>query len=99
MPGANLKKFRHRITGRGLEIKSALVTGGATATNLACAGIKRGDQVFLALVLEGSATLSASGAAIAIITSEASITTDGQIQFSTTTTTNEKVLVQWVTPK
>tara|TARA_R100000654_G_scaffold2744_6_gene10025 strand:- start:1549 stop:1812 length:264 start_codon:yes stop_codon:yes gene_type:complete len=69
-------------------IKSVLTTGAAADTNIAVAGIKKGDH--LIIVLESHTT----SAILTDRTAQASVTSDGNIQISVSTAT-DKILVFW----
>ena len=68
----------------------AIVTGAAAATDITVADangvtIKTYDQIVKAYTIDGTDLLT-----------EASVTADGKVQFSTTSTASKKVIVEWV---
>ncbi len=65
-----------------------LVAGNSATTNIAIAGIKTTDTILSVLHLT-------AGAASADLTSEASITSDGNIQLSSTDTTGDQLWVEF----
>lgn len=75
-------------------LKITVVAGAAADTNIAISGIKTEDT--LLAVLEIQPPTAASGDTIkGDRTSEASITSDGNIQLTTTDTTGNQLLVVW----
>ena len=82
-----------------LVLKATVVNGAAAATNIAVSGIATTDKIVsvvkldftLAEVAPNVRTWEASD-----LTSEASITSAGNIQISTTVTTAEILLVFWL---
>lgn len=76
---------------RELQLKRTVILAGTTATtNIALAGALLGDSIIT--VLHNSAGVFVD------LTAEASITSDGNIQLSTTDTTGDELHVTW-TPK
>lgn len=72
------------------ELQNAMqeaVAGAAATTNIAVAGITTADSI-------GSVVQFSSGVPD-VVTAEASITSDGNIQLSTTNTTGDTLLVTW----
>lgn len=66
-------------------------TGAAKETNIAVPGIRRGIDIIDSVIFFPKAAEPLPSD----LTSEASITSDGNIQLSTTATTNGRVLVYW----
>jgi hypothetical protein len=75
-------------TGLFENLKLALVNGAAAATNIAISGIATTDLLVQVIELT-------SGAVSALRGGEASITSAGNIQLSTTNTTGKTLLVLW----
>ncbi|MBC8280746.1 MAG: hypothetical protein H8E48_08180 [Chloroflexi bacterium] len=71
-----------------------VVVGAAAATNIAIAAIKTEDTIIGAVRLNRDAT--AANIDLSSLLAEASITSDGNIQFSTTDTTGDAILVVWL---
>lgn len=67
--------------------KTSVVTGGAAATDLPMAGVGANDSI-------GSVIMFASGTP-SDVTSEASISSAGNIQLSTTNSTGNQLVVEW----
>lgn len=74
------------------NLQVTMVAGAAGTTNIAVSGIATEDQI----VSVWHVSTAASVATIADITSEVSITSAGNIQLSTTDTTNDQLIVFWV---
>lgn len=83
------------------QIKSTVVEGTTKETNIAVAGIKKTEDTVLSVVrfdVAADTGTSATGnkvAAVSDVTSEADITSDGNIQLDTTNTTGDSLLVLW----
>lgn len=73
-------------------LKFSVATGAAAATNIAITGITTSDTLVSVLQFVGAGTDITD---VADRTSEASITSDGNIQLSSTDTTGGKLLVVW----
>lgn len=69
-----------------------LVAGTTANTNIAVTGIATEDELLCCIQLEGTGTW---GAAPANRLAEASITSAGNIQLTTTNTTNKLLLLVW----
>ena len=76
----------------GFNLQVALLEGDSASTNIACAGIATEDTVIAVLHFSTAASL----ATMALITSEVSITSAGNIQLSTTDTSNDHLLMLWI---
>lgn len=74
-------------------IRSAVVAGTTAATNIAVTGITLQDALVAVVRLDRDAT--AANINISNVQSEASITSAGNIQLSTTNTTGDSLLVLW----
>ena len=73
---------------RELQSKAtAILAGAAATTNIALTGATTADTL-------GSVIHNTAGT-LADVTSEASITSDGNIQLSTTDTTGDQLVVEW----
>lgn len=72
--------------------KDALVAGAGSATSIVVTGIVTADSIHRVLAFPGAGTAVTD---ILDLTSEASITSAGNIQISTTVTTGAKLLVEW----
>jgi hypothetical protein len=88
-----LSRLRARLAGGGVEIRYAVAAGAAAATNIPVAGIKRADQILLAVAFEPPT--STAGSLMDDVGDEVSIPSDGNIQLSTTATTGKQLLVVW----
>ncbi len=77
-----------------MVVKVNVVAGAAADTNIAIAGIKTGDK--LVSVLQVEPDNGATGTMLTDRTGEASITSDGNIQLTTTNTTGKQLLVIWL---
>ena len=71
-----------------------VVVGSAAATNIAIAAIKTEDTIIGAIRLNRDAT--AANIDLSSLLAEASVTSDANIQFSTTDTTGDAILVVWL---
>jgi len=76
-------------------IQQTTAAGTTAATNIAISGIKLNDTLVGVLLLNRDAT--AANINIGSVLSEASITSDGNIQLSTTNSTGDTVIVTWQT--
>ncbi len=72
-------------------LQFSVLDGTTATTNIAVTGIKTVDQILFA----GVFTTKASIATFADLTSEVSITSDGNIQTSSTSTANNQILLVW----
>lgn len=70
------------------NIKTSLVNGTTATTNIAVTGIVTTDKLLRVLHFT-------SGALTADLTSEASITSNGNIQLGSTDTSGDQLLVEW----
>jgi hypothetical protein len=74
-------------------LKTTVVAGAATATNIAVTDIATTDKIVSCMQVDRNAT--AANITYADLTSECSITSAGNIQLSTTTTTGDVLVVTW----
>lgn len=74
-------------------VRSAVVAGTTAATNIAVTGITLQDRLVAVVRLDRDGT--AANINISDVQSEASITSNGNIQLSTTNTTGDSLLVMW----
>lgn len=74
-------------------IRSAVVAGTTAVTNIAVTGITLQDALVCVMRLNRDAT--AANIDISSVLSEASITSAGNIQLSTTNTTGDSLLILW----
>ncbi len=74
------------------NLKVTLADGDSATTNIAIAGIATEDTILFV----GHLTTKAAIESFADITSEVSITSAGNIQLSSTSTTNDLLWVWWV---
>lgn len=88
-----LSRLRSRLAGGGVELRYAVVAGAAAGTNIAVSGIRRRDEVLLAVAVEPPT--STAGNALDDVGDEVTIPSDGYIQLSTTNTTGKQILVLW----
>ena len=77
-----------------LAFKVAVVAGTTAAANIAISGIATTDKIVAVVRVDLDAT--ASNIDVDDLTSEASITSAGNIQLSTTNTTGDKLIVFWL---
>ena len=80
-------------------LKFTVVSGGGAATNIAIAGISTADKIVGVAKLDFTLTEGAPNTKTwdaSDLTSEASVTSAGNIQLSTTNTTGEVLLVLWL---
>lgn len=97
MPYNKLKaaqKLARGSSGRHPVPNFTVATGAAINTNVPVTGIRRGiDELVSVLILE----LPTSAAAFTVtdVTAEASITSDGNIQTTATSSATKQVLVIW----
>ncbi len=76
-----------------LDLRFSIAAGAAADTNIAVAGIKRGDGLVAVIhVADGAEAALLKGDLVA----ETNITSDGNIQVDTTVTTGDQLLVIWV---
>ena len=78
--------------------KTAVVTGDTATTNIPITGILVGHKIKRVIAMINN-TASAIAVAFLDLTSEASITSDGNIQLSTTDTSTYRLLVEWYATK
>ena len=82
-----------------LVLKFTVVNGAAAATNIAVTGIATTDKIVSVVKLDftlAEGTPNTRTWKASDLTSEASITSAGNIQLSTTNTTGEVLLVFWL---
>jgi hypothetical protein len=84
---------RNLVTAGSTVLRTASAAGAAAATNIAITGIKTSDALAGVFLLNRDAT--AANINIGSVLSEASITSDGNIQLSTSTSTGDTLLVFW----
>ena len=80
-------------------VKTTVVSGGAAATDIAVAGIVTGDTLLGVVKLDFTLTEGVPNTrtwAAADLLSEASVTSDGNIQLGTTDTSDAILLVTWL---
>lgn len=77
-------------TYKNCKIGHAIVTGTTAATNIAVAGIKTTDELIKAVEHDATSALPTDRL------SECSITSDGNIQFSTTDTSTDTIDLMWI---
>lgn len=74
-------------------LKTTVVTGQNINTNIAVSGIVKGEDTLLRVIaIDGDGTLAVS---VLDVTSEASITSDGNIQVTTTNLAAYRLIVEW----
>jgi hypothetical protein len=76
-------------------IQTAVVAGAAANANIAVTGITINDQLVSVVRLDRDAT--AANINLSDVRAQTLITSDGNIQLSTTNTTGDTLLVQWQT--
>ena len=74
------------------NLRISLLDGAAAATDIAVTGIATSDTI----VFCGHLTTKAAIESLADITSEVSITSAGNIQLSSTATTNDQLWLYWM---
>lgn len=77
-----------------LVLKVVVVAGTTAAANIAVSGIATTDKIVAVVRVDLDAT--AANIDVDDLTSEASITSAGNIQLSTTNTTGDKLIVFWL---
>lgn len=77
-----------------LDLQFTVVAGAAINTNIAVAGIKRGDGLLAVLEFQDTAGVTVGLTANRV--AETNITSDGNVQLTTTVTTGKGLLVIWV---
>ena len=77
-----------------LVLKFAVVAGASAVANIAISGIATTDKIVAVVRVDLNAT--AANIDVDDLTSEASITSAGNIQLSTTNTTSDKLIVFWL---
>ena len=77
------KSYKNYKTGK------AVVTGDAATTDIPIAGIKTTDELYSVIEHDATSALPTDH------TAEASITSDGNIQLSTTDTSTDTLIVEW----
>jgi hypothetical protein len=75
------------------RLKFSVVAGSTAVANIAVTGILTEDTIVAVLRLDRDAT--AANINLADVTSEASITSNGNIQLTTTNTTGDTLVVVW----
>lgn len=84
---------KNLVTAGSTVLRSAVVAGANTATDIAVTGIRTSDALAAVVRLDRDAT--AANINISDVRSETAITSDGNIQLSTTNTTGDSLLVLW----
>ena len=84
---------RNLVTAGATVLKSAVVAGDTAATDIPVTGILISDALAAVVRLNRDAT--AANINIVDVLSETSITSNGNIQLSTTNTTGDSLLVLW----
>ena len=84
---------KNLVTAGSTVLRSAVVAGTTANTNIGVTGIRVSDALAAVVRLDRDAT--AANINISSVLSEASITSDGNIQLSTTNTTGDSLLVLW----
>jgi hypothetical protein len=94
-----MKDYRARLTGGGFAIKSAFADGAAADTDITITGIKPGDVIFGAFLIQPPGAGSGKTFKDDLL-DEVIIVAANKIQFTTTATngTNEQVLILWFSP-
>lgn len=87
MAKGNLSKLAARASGRPRELKFTIASGAGANTNIAISGIKRNSLLVSVIEIPASA-------AVVDRTATTSITSDGNIQCTASTSGNQ-VLVVW----
>lgn len=90
MAKVDIKRFAARFAGRPVIPNWTVVAGAAANTNIAVSGINVEDGLVAVLAFDFG------GTAIVDRVSEATVTSAGNIQLSTTNTTGKVLLVNWV---
>jgi hypothetical protein len=103
MAKMNFLKRAQRASGKPMELMFSVVAGAAINTNIAVSAvsgvtgatetIKRGDG--LLAVIDFQDTAGGTAGVVGDRVGETSITSDGNIQLTTTNTTNHGLLVIW----
>lgn len=88
-----LRAIRSWLTGSGVELKAAVVNGAAANTDIAVAGIKKGDHLVAVLELQPPTAVAGN----AIVGDRASVTTvqNGSIKLSVGTAGNQLLVLWW----
>jgi hypothetical protein len=84
---------KNLVTAGSTVLRTASAAGTTAATNIAITDIKTSDVLAGVFLLNRDAT--AANIDISSVLSEASITSNGNIQLSTTNSTGDKLLVFW----
>lgn len=87
MAKGNLTKLAARASGRPRELKFTIASGAGANTNIAISGIKRNSLLVSVIEIPASA-------AVVDRTATTSVTSDGNIQCTASTSGNQ-VLVVW----
>ena len=74
------------------NMQVSVLAGTTAATNIAVTGIVTTDEIIWC----GHISTAAAIATLADITSEVSITSDGQVQLSSTDTSSDALLLFWI---
>ncbi len=96
MAVANITKGRARWSGKGFKLGVGFAAGTTADTDITITGIKIGDVIISALVLQPP-TASSGSAISADLVAECIITAANTIQFTDTSTANNQVLIIWQT--
>ena len=87
------------LSQQAARFKTTVVAGAAAATDVPVTGIKTGDRLMVVIKLDFTLADGAPNTRTwdtVDLLSEASITSDGNIQLSTTDTTGAALLVSWL---
>jgi hypothetical protein len=93
MAKGNVRKLAARATGRPLIPNFTVVAGAAVNTNIALTGAKGEDVLLAVLRFDVNA---GNFADVSDVVAETAITSDGNVQLTTTDTTGDKLLVIWL---
>lgn len=85
------EKLRDALGGSGIEFKVKVVAGAAINTNIAISGIRKDAELLAVLQVEPDNGVT--GTMLTDRASEASVTSAGNIQLTTTNTTGKQLLV------
>ena len=93
MAKLDIRKLARHFAGRTPELMVTVIPGAAASTNIAVAGITLRDGLLAVVQVEDTAGVA--DGVIAELVSEASITSDGNIQLSSTDTSAGGLLILW----
>ena len=96
MAETGLPKFKSRLVGKGVHLKSGFAAGAGANTNITVTGIRPGDQLVAVYELQPP-TAGSGGAIVAERSTQTTITANDTIQISQSTTGNQ-VQTWWWTP-